>query len=280
MRARSSRARPHCPRPQPPLHSHGCVPALSLQYLLRCPALSHPYGCVFARVALAVQRGVSRPAVASPQGVSHPLSRKAAASPQGTSHPPLPHLRLPRAIASNMPHPNAPSCSRARGFWPQVCRFHTPHVPPFMFARSRFLAAKPSSGTDRPRSDGASALPKPPTWAFAGEERPLRAKGRVRRARARFRGQKSRVSPHGGRAASGAPGEEGGCAARESRWRRGGRPRRARGQRGPAADARGGAGARRARRATGTSVLCLVFRTSSREPQGGSAPISGTRFGL
>ena len=142
------------------------------------------------------------------------------------------------------------------------------------------LATKPSSGTDRPRSDGASALSIPPTWAFAGEERPLRAKGRVRRARARFRGQKSRVSPHGGRAASGAPGEEGGCAARESRWRRGGRPRRARGQRGPAADARGGAGARRARRATGTSVLCLVFRTSSREPQGGSAPISGTRFGL
>ena len=135
-----------------------------------------------------------------------------AASPQGTSHPSSP---------ASSPTPR----DRLQHAAPQR---------PFMSARSRFLATKPSSGTDRPRSDGASALSLPPTWAFAGEERPFRAKGRIRRARTRFRGQKSHVFPHGGRAASGAAGEEGGCAAREGGRRSRGRPRRARGRRGRA----------------------------------------------
>lgn len=176
-----------------------------------------------------------------PQGAPHPRKACRAPSParlprprKARRIPPLPHLRPPRAIASNTPHPNAPSCPRARGFRPRVCRFRAPRVSLSMSARSRFLASNPSSGTDRPRSDGASALSKPPTWAFAGEERPLRAKGRVRRARTRFGGQKTHVSPHGGRAASGAAGEEGGCAAREGGRRSRGRPRRARGRRGRA----------------------------------------------
>ena len=119
---------------------------------------------------------------------------------------------------------------------------------------AHFLATKPSSGTDRPRSNGASALSKPPTWAFAGEERPLRAKGRVRRARTRFGGQKSRVSPHGGRLRSPrgrATKGRAGMPARAARGRGGyprrgrgrqwgGRPRRARGRGGRAARPRRG----------------------------------------
>lgn len=186
-------------------------------------ALPRPFASVWLRLRAGRSRGAARRVA--------PRSR----IPARRVAPPLPHLRLPRATASNMPHPNTPSCSRARGFWPRVRRFRTPHVSLSMFARSRFLASNPSSGTDRPRSDGASALPILPTWAFAGEERPLRAKGRVRRARTRFRGQKTHVFPHGGRAASGAAGEEDGCAAREGGWRRRGRPRRARGRRGRAA---------------------------------------------
>ena len=191
-------------------------------------ALPRPFASAWLRLRTGRSRGAARRVARPPppQGAPHP--RKA------RRIPPLPHLRPPRAIASNTPRPNAPSCPRARGFRPRVCRFRAPRVSLSMSARSRFLASNPSSGTDRPRSDGASALSIPPTWAFAGEERPFRAKGRIRRARTRFRGQKSHVFPHGGRAASGAAGEEGGCAAREGGRRSRGRPRRARGRRGRA----------------------------------------------
>ena len=134
--------------PSPPNRRHtrtAACPRFYSNASCVAPPFRIPPGCVFARVALAVQRGVfARPP--PPQGAPHP--RKA------RRIPPLPHLRPPRAIASNTPRPNAPSCPRARDFWP----------PNRVLARSAPIRRR-------------IGFVDSPTWAFAGEERPFSGEG-------------------------------------------------------------------------------------------------------
>ena len=102
-------------------------------------ALPRPFASAWLRLRTGRSRGAARRVARPPppQGAPHP--RKA------RRIPPLPHLRPPRAIASNTPRPNAPSCPRARDFWPpnrvlarigpdptahRLCRFRRPGLSP------------------------------------------------------------------------------------------------------------------------------------------------------
>ena len=97
-------------------------------------------------------------------------------------------MRRSRRFASITDGATPRGSTRHPAIYPRPC---TP-----VHANPPFLATKPRSGTNRPHSDGASALPRSPTWAFATAEHAFATKMGGRRARTRFGGQKRAISAH------------------------------------------------------------------------------------